>query len=87
MSALSAVTSWTPGGDAAAYMPSTALSAKNEVMAKPLARRSEASRLSFWVPPSSVQVRECKLANQRFAVRRGIGTCELAGNGTDDDRF
>ena len=87
-SALSAVTSWTPGGNAAAYMPSTALSAKNEVMAKLQARRSAASRLSLLGSSfERASQKECKLANQRFAVRQGIGTCELAGNRTDDDRF
>ena len=63
-SALSAVTSWTPGGDAAAYMPSTALSAKNEVMAKTAgATLGSFPAITFWVPPSSVQVQ--KNANWR----------------------
>ena len=56
-SALSAVTSWTPGGDAAAYMPSTALSAKNEVIAKTAgATLGSFPAITFWVPPSSVKV-------------------------------
>ncbi|MDA2988219.1 MAG: phage tail protein [Actinomycetota bacterium] len=56
-SALSAITSWTPGGDAAAYMSSTALSA--ESAANAAAANSTLGNfpaITFWVPPSSVSI-------------------------------
>lgn len=56
-SALSALSSWTPNGDLAAYTPASQLSAEYETVSRDVASQvGSFPAITFWVPPSSINI-------------------------------